>query len=810
MQRLSFNDDWTVKTAETAFADLFGTPGRPVTLPHDAIRDQERSESTPEGANTGFFPGGYFHYSKSFEVPSDYRRKSVSIEFEGVYRDAVVYINGDFAAQRPNGYSRFVVPADAYLKHGELNTIRVEARAHLDSRWYSGAGIYRDVHLIVGEPVHLAIDGVRITTPDIDDELATVVVAARVENEERLTRHVRVTTVVLDSDGEIVAQGTTPLTLLPRSTETARLRVHVTEPKRWHPDAPHLYVARTTVTELDGSTVDDDATTFGIRSLSVDPVRGLRINGERVTLRGACVHHDHGPLGAAAVRRAEVRRIEILKTAGFNAIRSSHNPLSVAALDACDRLGMLVMDESFDIWTQAKTPYDYSLAFPEWWERDLESMVAKDFNHPSVIMYSIGNEIYEVGRPIGSTWTRKLAEKVRALDPTRFVTNAINGLVASSDELPNILVDSSEGPNDVNLLIATMSEEINQLGASTEVSGLTEESHAAVDIAGLNYCDARYVPDRTDYPNRVVLGTETFPSRIDVLWPLVENNPHVLGDFTWTAWDYLGESGVGRIDYPDENYVSTGFLGGFPQLTAGCGDIDITGHRTPISHYREIAFGLQSDPYIAVHRPERHGQATVQTPWSWVDALPSWSWDAADGDPVTVDVYSDADEVELTLDGAPLARVVVGAAKALIARFETTYTPGELTAISYRDGAETGRRSLRSASRETHLDVLADRTRILADDGDLAYVDITLRDEHGVLLSQRDRKIEVRVEGEGELVGLGTGSIVPSAAFDSPTCTTFNGRALAIVRPTGAGSIRIRVSADGCETTQTIVESMSA
>src|SRR4051794_1560551 len=678
MIRRSFNSDWTAGAALTGFQSIAASAAaKPtVTLPYDVIRDLPRSPDSPEGSHTGYFPGGFFEYAKTFDVPEEYREKCVTFEFEGVYRDAVVSINGEFAAQRPSGYTNFYVKADPFLRYGEANTIAVRARTHKDSRWYTGAGIYRDTRIIVADQIHVAIDGLRITTPDVDAERAVVAVAATVENETRATRTVRISTRLLDAGGAVAADGSAVVTLLPRASQVVRLRLYVPAPALWSVDTPNLYAAETTVGDGE-RLLDEERTTFGIRRLQLDPQRGLRINGETVDLRGACIHHDNGLLGSAAIARAEERRIEILKAAGFNAIRSAHNPISKAALDACDRVGMLVMDELADVWTEPKSPFDYSLAFPEWWERDLAAMVAKDFNHPSVIMYSIGNEIFETGRPIGSVWGRRLAEKVRSLDDGRFVTNGINGLIAVLDRLEDLMGGAADEGGDVNTMIASMGEVMQQVGASDEVTRATEESHSMLDVAGLNYADARYVPDRDAFPNRIIVGTETFPGHIDELWRLVRENPHVIGDFTWTGWDYLGEAGIGRVDHPDEGYVPTGIAAPSPWLTAWCGDIDITGHRRPVSYYRETVFGLRHEPYIAVHRPQFHGRSTFQTPWSWTDSLSSWSWDVPPGSPATVDVYSDADEVELLANGRSVGRAAVGDEKPFLARFEVAYEPGE-------------------------------------------------------------------------------------------------------------------------------------
>ena len=807
MIRRSFNAGWEAGPGLTMFASIVASAAaaRPaVTLPYDAIRDLPRSADSPQGAHTGYFPGGFFQYEKTFDVPPEYRDRSVTFEFEGVYRDATVSINGEFAAQRPNGYTNFYVKADPYLRPGEPNTIRVHARAHQDTRWYTGAGIHRDTKIIVGDLVHVALDGVRITTPDVDAERAVVATATTVENEGRATRTVRVTTRIVDAAGAVVASGSAPVTLLPGAREVARARLYVRSPALWSVEAPNLYSAETSVSEGD-RVLDEERTPFGIRTLRLDPQHGLRINGETVDLRGACIHHDNGLLGAAAIGRAEERRIEILKAAGFNAVRSAHNPISKAALDACDRLGMLVMDETFDMWTEPKSPFDYSLAFPEWWERDVEAMVAKDFNHPSVILYSIGNEIFETGRPIGSAWGRALAEKVRSLDDTRFVTNAINHLLSVADRLGDLMGDAAGQDMDLNTMIASIGDAMLRMSAADEVTAATEESHSVLDVSGVNYGESRYALDRELFPERIIVGSETFPDRIADLWRLVREHPHVIGDFTWTGWDYLGEAGIGRVDHPDDEYVPTGISGPYPWLAGWVGDVDITGRRRPASYYRETVFGLRHRPYIAVHRPQFHGGAVFRTPWSWTDSVSSWSWEVPDGSPATVDVYSDADEVELLLDGRSLGRAPVGAEQAFLARFEAAYEPGELVAVAYKAGEEQARTALRTADGPLRLTVRADRDTIRADDTDLAYIAIALEDRHGTVATHRDRLVSVSVAGAGALIALGSARPRTEEPFGASRCTTFDGSALAIVRPTGPGDIEVHVEADGCEAVTTAV-----
>lgn len=793
MNRLPFGDGWSVGPKLGAFETRDAASAAvPVAIPHDALRDLPRSADNTQGVHAGYIPGGVFEYAKSFEVPIEWRDRAVRIEFEGVYRDATVYLNGDFVLHEPNGYAAFVVDADPFLRFGETNTITVEARVHKDSRWYTGGGIYRPVHLVVADPVHIALDGTTVTTADIDAERAIAEISTHVENETRHTRTLRLTWTVMEAGGSEVATGASPVTVLPGESAVARVRLPVASPRLWGPDDPHLYRVRTELTESDGAAIDGDLVSFGIRRLQLDTTHGLRVGGVTVDLRGACIHHDNGPLGAVSIASAEDRRIRLLKAAGFNAIRSAHNPASRALLDACDRHGMLVMDELTDVWTKAKTAFDSSLGFDARWRADVAALVAKDRNHPSVVLYSIGNEILELATPHGATWSRRLAEEFRRLDPTRFVTNGINGIIANLGRMSEIMGELAA--SDPNTMMADMGERMALANASSLITESTEESAAVLDVVGFNYADSRYGLDAELFPNRVVVGSETFPERIASLWADVRRYPHVIGDFTWTGWDYIGEAGIGRVDYTDvDGYVAAGTSGPYPYLLAECGDIDITGHRLPMSYYREIAFGLRAEPYIAVHRPQHHGRPTAKTPWSWDDSVSSWSWDAAAGCPVTVDVYADADDVQLMRDGVLVATERVGERRPLLARFETEYHPGVLIAVALRDGVEVGRHELVSVRGPVALTARAESEAV----NGLGFVAIAFADAAGTVPCDADRTIVVTVEGPGELAGLGTGRARTEESFAGPAVTTYDGRALAVVRPTGTGTIAVRVESAG-------------
>ncbi|MDJ0336259.1 glycoside hydrolase family 2 TIM barrel-domain containing protein [Salinibacterium sp. G-O1] len=793
MKSTPFIHGWSV-TAKRGIFDVVDGEGpaiEHVTLPHDAMLALPRSADAAAGNHSGYHAGGAVEYTRTLELTPDDSDRVHSLVFDGVYRDAMVFVNDHFAGQNANGYTRFAVNLDPYLRFDAPNIIRVESRAHRDSRWYSGLGIHRNVALVSGPRVHIALDGVRVTTPDVDAAEAMVVVETTVANDGLHTRTVVVSSALEAPDGSVVARVSSPLTLLAGESGAVRERLLVEEPALWSPDTPSLYTAAVAV--QDGDTLDEHRATFGVRRLQLDVRHGLRINGRTVKLRGACIHHDNGVIGARSIARAEERRVEGLKQAGFNAIRSAHNPISPELLDACDRLGMLVMDESFDMWAESKTQFDYSTAFPEWWQRDLESMVAQDFNHPSVVFYSIGNEIPETGRPHGARLSRLLSEKLHELDPTRFTTNSINGLVSVMRELPPL---SSDQAQDVNGAMANMGDRMTELVASDLVTERTEESLGAADAAGLNYGDGRYLADADRFPHRVIIGTETFPTRIDLAWPMVMENDHIVGDFTWTGWDYLGEAGIGRVDYT-EGGGFLGTTGPFPWLLAWCGDIDITGFRRPASYYREIVFGLRTAPFIAVQRPHSENVRPGAGPWSWSDSVASWSWAVDEGTPLRVEVYSDSDEVELMLNGRSLGTAATGRNNRYRTEFTVPHEHGELVAISRSGGVETGRELVRSAAAELELSAVADRTKIRSTDDDLAFVTITLADSAGIARLDSDRPVSVEVAGPGMLLGLGSARPQTEESYLTSTHRTFDGRALAVIRPTGSGTITVTVTSEG-------------
>ena len=836
MLRKQFNEDWTVSSnAGGSLVEAFlngKKEEKKVTLPHDAMVEEERTPDTRNGSQTGFYPGGLYHYGKKFFVPEEWENETVILELEGAYMNARVYVNGDYAGGYPHGYSNFYVCLDHFLKYGQENELKVIVNngMELNSRWYSGSGLYRNVNLLTGKRLHIQTDGLRITTPEIDENTAVVAVETRLVNEEKCNRKICLITEIRDAQGNIAASDTAHATVFGGTEITVRQRMAVAHPLLWDCDTPNLYHCAVRVVQEE--TVWDEAEDhFGIRKLSLDAVNGLRINGREVKLRGSCIHHDNGIIGACTLERAEERRCEIMKEAGFNCIRSSHHPMSRAMLDACDRLGMLVMDELSDMWTRSKNNNDYSMNFQDYWEKDVELLVAKDYNHPSVILYSMGNEIQEAGTAKGAELNRKINEKIKSLDNTRYTTNAINGMLAVMDSMGQIMSDIlGKTPEEMMAEAAKAAQQAQNEGQEAEKEGAgqneggsdglnsmmgmmvgpmadamashrimtekTDEFVDAMDIAGYNYMTGRHEMEHQIRPNRIVLGTETFPADIVRLWSIVKNNKHVIGDMTWTGYDYLGEAGIGIFYYDG----TVNFSSHWPDRVAYIGDINLIGYRRPISYLREIVYGLRKNPYIAVERPEHYGEKCGKTPWMWKNNIASWTWKGQEGNPVSIDVYSDADEVELFLNGKSLGRKAAGEGAGFMAAFETAYEPGELKAVSYVDGEISGTHILETAAEEVSLCVEADRRSLKADGADLSFLTVSLRDKDGRENLQAVKEVTVQVEGAGTLQGFGSADPQALGSYQDTTWKTYDGYVMAAVRAgRRPGAVKVTFTAEGCE-----------
>ena len=820
MKKQLFNSDWyfTDGSGGGLAAQINGLSRKQqkVELPHDAMIHEQRSPGVESGSQSGFYPGGIYQYTKNFFVPEEWKERTVVFEFEGVYAHAMVYINGDYAGGCLYGYSNFYVLADEFLKYGEENEIRVTANNSMqpNSRWYSGSGIYRSVNLFTGGMLRIPVNGIRITVKDIRSETAMAEIEVKIENDRFQGKRIKVQTEILDPDGKVTASDETVVTVYKGDRTTVCQRILLPAPRLWDCDSPELYTARISLV-ADQETEDCVEEHFGIREISVDPVNGFCLNGKTLNLRGSCIHHDNGIIGAATYACAEERRCRQLKEAGFNCIRSSHHPMGKAMLDACDRLGMLVMDELSDMWTRSKNTNDYAQEFIYHWEDDVRKIVDKDYNHPCVVFYSTGNEIQEAGTAKGAQMNRRISDAFKKLDGTRFTTSAANGLIAASSSMKEIMTDvlreagidlNESGPGESgdaggsNLLNNMMSLVMSgptgdAFSAHPRMTEHLEEFADATDIAGYNYLTGRHALEHQLNPNRVVLGTETFPGDIVRLWNVVKNNSHVIGDMTWTGYDYLGEAGCGIFYYDGK----MNFSSNWPDRAAYIGDIDIIGYRRPISYLRQIVFGLRKAPYIAVDRIDRYGQPHSMTPWMFKDNIASWTWSGYEGKPTNVDVYSASEEVELFLNGKSLGRKPAGETNGYTASYEIAYQPGELKAIGYSGGEADGEDLLQTADENVLLVPHADSEKIRADSQELIFLTVGLEDALGRQNLHAEKMISVHVEGPGILQGFGNADPKSEKSYDETEWPTYDGFVLAVIRSTGEkGKIEVTFNADGC------------
>ena len=817
----NFNHQWMCMDGSASFLEklqMAQSEAALITLPHDAMIHEARDPNTPNGAQTGFYPGGNYEYIKRFEAPMDWRDKTVSLGFEGVYQTAMVYLNDSLVATNYYGYSNFYVSLDRYLEYGQVNTLKVIAdnSADKNSRWYSGSGIYRNVKLLVGSRVHVPADGMRIHTNDISRESAIVEVETAIRNISKAKETITVC-LELRQDGQTVCTEKTAVTVFGNTDDKIYQRFCIQQPKLWDCDDPALYecyLALYAGEEL----LDETVETFGIRRLELDAIHGLRINGKQVKLRGSCIHHDNGIIGAATFERAEERKCRLLKQAGFNSIRSAHHPASKAFLEACDRVGMLVMDELYDMWTNHKNIHDHALYFADTWQQDVEKMVAKDYNHPCVILYSIGNENFELGTDRGKELNRILANKLRELDRTRYVTNGIHGLTAVPTQMEQIVQDIQKQMQSHNTdqLHATDKEELESGDGSSALNNFTdlltgqigkafachpittagmETLIQPMDVIGYNYFAGRHAFEIQCHPHKTVLGTESYPSELVNIWRDAKRYDHILGDFTWTGYDYLGEAGAGIFYYDGR----ANFSSYYPDRLAYVGDINLVGYRRPISYLRQMAFGLRKAPYIAVERVDRYGMPHSQNPWMLKDNIASWTWPGYEGKPAVVDVYADAEEVELFCNGRSLGRKPAGEDHNYTATFEISYEPGVLVAVSYEQGAETGRFALQTAGEGVLLHAEADRTVLKADGADMAFITVKLVDRAGTENLFAKKRVTVTVSGAGQLQGFGNADPQSEGSYDDLTWETFDGYLLAAVRAgTEPGLIQVTFTADGC------------
>ena len=784
MRRQRFDSNW--EYMEGAGYLFPAVPSfKPVTIPHDAVINKVRTPDAPSGGSTGYTPGALLTYRNLFFAPQHWENQSIQFEFEGIYMNAEIYINGNLACLHPNGYTGFIVKAGKYLKYGETNELKVicTTLAEPNSRWYTGAGIYRHVWLLEGERIHVRPWGLRISTPEANPECAKILMDVEIENETDCDATGVLHLEINHGDG-IVAQMRLDAICAAPGVTAAHAELEVCNAKLWDVDTPELYTLHARLEVNDKR--DEAQSHFGIRSITWNTEDGLLINGRSVKLRGGCIHHDNGPLGAAAFDRAEERKLEILKNAGYNAIRSAHNPPSPALLDACDRIGLYVIDEAFDCWRRGKNMMDYHVYFEDWWQRDLESMVLRDFNHPSVIIWSYGNEIVERdGNSDGNAWSRRLSDALHRIDPYRPTNIAVCQLIGEITS-PNAEDPAKTDYNAEALIGFEVDPDRDPWGDRTE------EFFAPADICGYNYMQKRYLYDLDRFPNRIILGTETFPHEIYDYWMTTLQSRRIVGDFVWTSFDYLGEAGIGKvlIDAPAT------FRSEYPWFHAYCGDFDICGFKRPQSYFKDLLWRKRDKPYIGVYRPEYYGREFGITAWGWEPVVDSWTFPGDEGKMVWVDVYCKDEEVELLINGVSVGRKPAGAAAKNKVRFDTMYVPGEIAAVGYNGGVEVSRETIHTAGAPEALRITADRTELQSENSDLSYITVSAVDAAGERIRWYEDEITFEIDGSAELIAVGSGNPKTTELFGADHRTAFEGRVLAIVRSTGvAGQAILRARA---------------
>lgn len=699
MKRQSFCDNWIYEPK--------GEKKESVVIPHDAMQYAKRSADALSGSGGAYYRGGIYEYERVFILPEEWKEKELFLQFEGVYCKAKVSVNGQKAGGCCYGYLPFFVNITPHLRVGE-NQIEVVAdnSEQPNSRWYSGGGIYRPVWLWTGEKKHILPEGVKVETVSYRERKIKVSVETNLTEKENVYGSWNAMIEICDGKKKITEGNITEF-----YQGKGSCYLTIPEGKLWSAEHPNLYECKVSLLR-EGAGADHAEVTFGIREITWDNC-GLYVNGKSVLLKGGCIHHDNGILGAASFAESEWRKVKLLKDTGFNAIRSAHNPANPALIEACDHYGVYLIDEMWDMWYNHKTKCDYASDFMAHYETDIKAAVQRDYNHPSVIMYSIGNEVSEPGEEKGLTVARKMIDKFHVLDGTRPVTGGMNLMIIKNAARGKGVYDSENGgrENDsaekktssmnstmFNLMTSVVGPGMNKAANGKGVDKVTDPVMDALDISGYNYASGRYGLDGKRHPDRLIYGSETFPYTIYENWQMVKKYPYLVGDFMWTAIDYLGETGIGAWAYTEDG---RGFSKPYPWKLADTGAIDIIGTPNGELFQAQAAWDMIEKPVITV-RPVNHPKVKpAKAVWRGTNAMESWSFAGCEGNKAEVEVYTQDAWVEIYINGKKIGRKAVKNGKA---EFKTKYEPGVIHAIAYdKNGIKTGESSLTSATGELSI-----------------------------------------------------------------------------------------------------------
>lgn len=766
-----FDSQWKFQLGDVEGAQnaAFSDAGwRSLDLPHDySIEGPAGADPStmvgpfdrrsPAGGGGGFLNGGVAWYRKTFTVPAADAGKRVTIQFDGVYMDSTIYLNGKEIGKHPYGYTSFSFDLTPDLKFGEANTIAVRTNVQQPcSRWYSGAGIYRHVWLTVTDPVHLAQWGTFITTPEVTDASATVRVQTALQNDGKATASVTLTTILRDSSGREITRLEGTQNLDAGKGGQLDQKFTVPNPQRWSTDTPTLYTAVSEV-RVGGKLVDATTTRFGIRTFEFTADKGFTLNGKHVPIQGVCNHHDLGALGSAAYRRGIQRQLEILREMGCNAIRTSHNPPSPELLDLCDEMGFVVMDESFDEWKRNKTRFGYGRFFDDWSELDIVSMVRRDRNHPSVILWSIGNEISEQGAPNGGQMARRLADFVLREDPTRPVTAACN------NPEPAVRTGFAEALNvfGINYNVAQYQRQKGKVLIGSETSSTV--STRGEYLFNVNAEGKLEIVKQDNQRAQLSAYDLVFPrwaTLVQTEFRALKNAPWVAGEFVWTGFDYIGEP----TPFP------------WPARSSYFGIVDLA--------------GFPKDRFYL-----------YQSQWSskpMVHIFPHWNWEQYAGKEIPVWAYTNCDSVELFLNGKSLGEKTAAEMEDYHLTWHVAYAPGALKAVAKKGGQVVATKEIRTAGQPAKLVLKADRSTLDATGQDLSFVTVSVTDNEGNLCPNADHKITFSLAGPGLIAGLDNGDPTNLEPFKGTEHTVFHGLGLAIIRGgQQTGEITLTAKAEG-------------
>lgn len=772
-----FNRNWKFMIGdppgvqEATFAD---DSWAEVHLPHDwSIVDYQEQDTLhvgpfykklPGGDDVGYLRNGTAWYRKTFTLERTTKDHRVYLYFDGIQTRSEIWVNGEKAGAHVYGYSPFWLDiTDQLSVPGKRNVIAVKTEnPGENSRWFAGAGIYRNVKLSVVDPVSVLPWGTTITTRETVSGSAEADIILEIGNATGQPADLILSGVITGPDGNTIALAPVASEIPASGSGVVHLTATLPSPKPWSPENPQLYRAEVTIRD-DRMQHDKVSQPFGIRTISYSASRGFLLNGEEILMQGGCLHHDNGLLGSAAFTDAEYRRVRIMKENGFNAIRTSHNPPSKAFLDACDALGMLVIDEAFDHWIKPKRPNDYSNYFSDWHKKDIQAMVLRDRNHPSIVMWSIGNEVQERADPEGIEIAQKLIAAIHEIDTTRPVTQAVCGFWDN----PGKEWDYSAGAFD------------------------------AVDIGGYNYQWQEYESDHQKHPERIMYGSESVPQHAWENWQMVVEHPYVIGDFVWTGMDYIGESGIGHTYLSQDGEARSNFLQPWPWYVSWCGDIDITGNKKPQSFFRDVLWG-RSNLELAIRKPVPEGYTEQISFWGWPEESKNWTWPGMEDQLFTVAVYTSFPAVRLELNGKTIEEKTIDDRDKGTAMFKVPYQPGTLKAIGLLDGDIKESVVLKTTGAVAHINLVAETNQIDASTDALAFVQVDARDEQGLPVAFAATELRVEIDGPAQLMAAGNSSPQHNGSFTDETFRMYGGRGLIIVRSTGdPGEIFVKVSADG-------------